>query len=214
MKYQHGWAFPDADVFMLHEISPSGEYQRSHLESALAYVNDWTCSVDGGGHVGTFARLMAARFARVVSVEPSADTYEALCANMIKFGCTNVETRRAALGAHPGMAQMTLDARNADRSNTGARHVVDGEDVPVVTVDSLALETLGLLKLDVEGSEPMALMGAADTLRRCRPVVLVEDKGLWMTHYDLPKTAVRDILTAQSYRLAETVGCDQVWVPR
>jgi hypothetical protein len=40
MKFQYGWAFPDADRFMLEEISKHGEYQRTHLEAALKFVTD------------------------------------------------------------------------------------------------------------------------------------------------------------------------------
>jgi len=213
MKYQHSWAFPDADCFMLNELSPAGEYQRSHLEAALRHVINWTCAIDGGAHVGTSSRLMSARFAKVLAFEPAPDTFACLVENMAAHGGRNVTCHKAALGAHPGRVRMALDAKNAQRGNTGARHTVEGDDVVVMPIDSLGLNDVGFLKLDIEGSEPMALMGARDTLARCRPVVLVEDKGHWVTHYGLPKTAVRDILTAQRYRLAETVGCDQVWVP-
>jgi hypothetical protein len=42
------------------------------------------------------------------------------------------------------------------------------------TLDSYALEDVGFVKIDVEGHELAALRGAEQTLRRCRPLVLVE----------------------------------------
>lgn len=213
MNRHHGWAFPEADRLMAAELKPGGRYQQAHLEAALRWVTCHGTAIDGGAHVGTWSRQLALVFRQVVAFEPAADTFACLVENMMAHGCRNVTTYAAALGAQSGCVQMALDAKNAERGNTGARHVVDGEDVPVITIDSLALDDVGFLKLDVEGSEPMALMGASDTLTRCRPVVLVEDKAMWVTHYGLPKSAVRDLLTAQRYRLAETVGCDQIWVP-
>jgi len=44
----------------------------------------------------------------------------------------------------------------------------------VTTLDSCALPRLDLLKIDVEGSQVSVLRGAAETLRRLKPVVWVE----------------------------------------
>lgn len=213
MTRHHGWAFPDADRLMASELTAAGTYQQSHLDAALRWVTQHGTAIDGGAHVGTWSRQLALVFRQVIAFEPAADTFACLVENMAAHGGRNVTCYEAALGAHPGRVRMALDAKNAARGNTGARHTVEGDDVVVLSLDSLDLNDVGFLKLDVEGSEPMALMGARDTLARCRPVVLVEDKGHWVTHYGLPKTAVSDILAAQGYRLAETVGCDQVWVP-
>ena len=46
--------------------------------------------------------------------------------------------------------------------------------VPAVTLDSLRLNALGFLKIDVEGHEPAVLDGGAETLRRCRPTIMIE----------------------------------------
>ena len=43
------------------------------------------------------------------------------------------------------------------------------------TIDGLALQRLDLLKIDVEGMECAVLAGAADTLKRLRPVLYVEN---------------------------------------
>src|SRR5207249_4297202 len=47
--------------------------------------------------------------------------------------------------------------------------------VPVVRVDDLQLRACHFFKLDVEGMERQALLGAADTVRRFRPLLYVED---------------------------------------
>lgn len=213
MTRHHGWAFPDADRLMAAELTAAGTYQQAHLDAALRWVTQHGTAIDGGAHVGTWSRQLALVFSQVIAFEPAPDTFACLVENMAAHGGRNVTCYEAALGAHPGRVRMALDAKNAARGNTGARHTVEGDDVVMLPLDSLDLNDVGFLKLDVEGSEPMALMGARDTLARCRPVVLVEDKGHWVTHYGLPQTAVGDILAAQGYRLAETVGCDQVWVP-
>lgn len=46
--------------------------------------------------------------------------------------------------------------------------------VPCVSVDSLVLARLDLLKVDVEGMEGEVLEGALPTIRRCHPAIVVE----------------------------------------
>jgi len=50
-----------------------------------------------------------------------------------------------------------------------------GEPVPVMTVDSLRLPACQMLKIDVEGMEGEVIAGADETIRRCRPVIYVEN---------------------------------------
>lgn len=212
MKMHAGWAFPDADRFMVEELKIDGTYQADHLQKALGFVTDFSCAIDGGAHVGTWSKLMADAFARVYAFEPSVDTFECLVENLKAI--EHVDCQPYALGAQAGRVTMSLDPANAARANTGARFAADGGEIPVITIDSLALPSCGFIKLDVEGSEPMALQGATDTIARCRPIILFENKRLWTRHFGLPKDAVERILVGHRYRLLAQVSCDQIWGPR
>ena len=208
-----GLAFPDADEFMVQELSPKGMYQESHLEAALGYVTQFGTAIDGGAHVGTWSRVMSQRFHHVLAFEPSLDTYECLQWNLQQAGVTNVECLNMALGSRRGQVSMVLDVPNTARRNTGARFAIAEGPTLQESIDSFALQDLGFLKLDVEGSEPSALEGARETLKRCHPVVLFENKKLWTRHYGLPKDAVAQILQSHGYVFRERVGCDEIWGP-
>lgn len=213
MKTVHGWAFPDADVFMVNEMKPDGSYQAGHLAAALRHVTDWSLAIDGGAHVGTWSRTLSGRFEKVIAIEPSADTFEALMTNLVTFGCGNVDARNIALGATPGTVEMHLEGRGVELQNTGARFAKPGGTIPVETIDSWNLPSLGLLKLDVEGSEPNALRGAVATLRRCRPIVIYEDKFLWR-RYGEPRDAAAKVLQSVGYVQLERVKMDEIWGPK
>ena len=215
MRLVNGWQFPDADTFMANALRPNGDhakwlYQIGHLEAALRYVTEWSCAIDGGAHVGTWSRVMADRFDQVIACEPSPDTFACLALNLRD---TAVDCRNVALGDVAGSVEMHIRPEQAERGNTGARFVQAGGSIPMITIDSLDLPSLGLLKLDIEGSEYMALKGAAETLRRCRPIVLYEDKHLWHRHYGTAKDAVSKLLTGLGYRHLERVSMDEIWGP-
>jgi FkbM family methyltransferase len=71
-----------------------------------------------------------------------------------------------------------------------------GAQLPIraVTVDSLNLRTCAAIKVDVERAEPLVLLGAQETLRRCRPTLLVEVLG------EEEGKAVRGALVGLGYR--------------
>ncbi len=213
MKTIKGWAFPDVDDFMVHEMKADGTYQKSHLLIAMGFVTDRRCAIDGGAHVGTWSKLMAGLFDRVIAVEPSADTFEALTTNLQTFDCLNVEPRQVALGATSGSVTMVLDGRQLALANTGGRYATAGGAIPCEAIDDWHLPALGFLKLDIEGSEVHALQGAAATLERCRPIVLFEDKKFWK-RYGLKGDAPQTLLTSLGYRPLTRVGCDDIWGPR
>jgi len=50
----------------------------------------------------------------------------------------------------------------------------DMQPVVMVSIDSLALPRLDLLKVDVERMEMDVLVGARETIERCRPALMVE----------------------------------------
>lgn len=217
MKVVNGLAFPDADRFMVAETSAQGTYQLSHLEAALRHVTRFDgTAVDGGAHVGTWSTVLSRRFRHVVAFEPSVDTFECLDYNLLQAGCANVDRYQAALGSAPGRVALMLDPVNEARANTGARHIVREHvgTVTVLTLDSLELSDVAFIKLDVEGSELVALMGAAETLDRCRPVVLFEDKGLGKRYYGERRDAIPQWLTSRGYVRVDRISCDEIWRPR
>lgn len=215
MKNIKGWFFPDADEFMAKEMSETGTYQESHFTAALKYVRNFRVAIDGGAHIGTWSRLMAEKFDTVLAFEPSPDTVEALRANMEQFGCTNVNVLNEALSDKPEKIRMTLEGSPEDeaRGNTGARYIAAGGDIQAVKIDSFALTKLDFLKLDIEGAEYKALLGAVRTLKHCRPVILFEDKRKCQKHFGVQRQQIYRLLTAYGYKRAERIGCDEIWVP-
>lgn len=213
MKTIHGWAYPDVDDFMWREMKADGSYQAGHLRMAMNYVTNFSLAIDGGAHVGTWSKLLSPAFDTVIAIEPSPDTCEALVANMAAFNCHNVDIRPIAIGAAVGRVSMALEGRAALASNTGGRFVRAGGEIPVERIDDWNLPTCGFIKLDIEGSEPLALEGAREMITRCKPIILFENKG-FCRRYGLRPDAAQELLTGLGYRELAVVKCDRIWGPR
>lgn len=145
----------------------------SVLRAALEHVPGNTFAVDGGANIGAYTRVLAEHFQRIVAFEPAEDTYEALASNIRDWGLAErVETHPWALSDRA--ANVGLGKRNSQRSVS--RRISGEGSIPAITLDSLELAAVDFIKLDVEGFEYQALKGAEQTLLRCRPAVLFEDK--------------------------------------
>ncbi|MFL1462835.1 FkbM family methyltransferase [Roseococcus sp. DSY-14] len=88
------------------------------------------------------------------------------------------------IGAHDGLLTVPLATLPGARQEQWASLAKDyagfagvgavSHRVPVLPLDTLALDGVTAVKLDAEGHEEAVLRGGAATLRRCRPVLSVE----------------------------------------
>jgi hypothetical protein len=91
-------------------------------------------------------------------------------------GLAQVEPRQQAVGAASGEVALPPFDPLAP-GNHGALSLLGAagpERVPMVTIDSLALPALALLKIDAEGMDWAVVQGARKTLARCRPALYLE----------------------------------------
>lgn len=188
--------------------------EQNTLLRALAggYVTDWSVAVDGGAHVGGWTKILAERFRAVHAFEPAADTFKLLSANMADLA--NVRLYNIAL-----MHERQLGTIQLDGVRTTARRFAPkpGGDVLAVGLDELKLPSCGLIKLDLEGCEYFALQGAAETIKRHRPFLLVElgeslNKGL-SERFGLGDDDVRSWLAERGYAEVFREGVNVGYVP-
>ncbi|MCA0301846.1 MAG: FkbM family methyltransferase [Proteobacteria bacterium] len=143
--------------------------------------------VDVGANEGLFTLFAARRVGaagRVVAAEPSSRERRRLESNLARNRIANVTVVPHAIGDSPGSARLQIATGvHAGHNTLGAFtyadvNAVDFEDVPVETLDALAarlpIERVDVVKIDVEGAELKVLQGAADLLRRTRPILLIE----------------------------------------
>lgn len=140
--------------------------------------------VHAGAFYGDFLPALArsrADGALVYAFEPNAENHRCAQITVLLNGLANVRLANAAL--HSGSGLGTLAIRSSDGlALGGGSHLVeepqdvDSEQVPLIAVDDVVPDDrrVAVVQLDVEGHEEQALSGALRTIRRCRPLLVLE----------------------------------------
>jgi FkbM family methyltransferase len=168
------------DKYVGRSLDVYGEFSfgESEVFSQVVKPNDVVVEVGAnlGAHTVHLAKLVGPN-GWVVAFEPQLVIFQLLCANLALNELFNVHPHNAAVGSAPGTVKIPpLDY--TVENNFGGLSLLTGNighDVPLVTLDSLSLPSLRLLKVDVEGMEAEVLAGARQTIGRHRPILYVEN---------------------------------------
>ncbi len=143
-------------------------------DTSFLHPERYRTMLDGGAYTGDTASRaldLSPSLAEILAIEPDPKNYKRLARYAAGESRARITPLHAALGDRCGSVCFQVSGnRNATVGvgSYGAR----SEEVPSVTIDSLGFLP-DYVKLDVEGEEHAALMGGVETLRRCRPELLV-----------------------------------------
>jgi FkbM family methyltransferase len=178
-------------------------YQYHKLEEALRWVKQFRVAVDVGAHCGLWAMHLAKAFQTLHAFEPVAAHRECLLSNLA--GAPNVHLYPAALGECDGRVSIhTAPTSSGDSWVDLSR---DG-DIPLIRLDPLLLQEVDFIKLDCEGYELFALRGGEETLLRCRPCVIVEQKPGRAQKYGRAETEAVSYLQGLGAKLRREMSGD------
>jgi FkbM family methyltransferase len=152
----------------------------------LKKYNDEILILDIGGHIGThtilYSRLLNCK---IMTFEPQKRIYELLQKNINDNKLINCSLYNCAVG-HTDM-RTTLSDTLYDGYNCKIEYNTkkilnyggiglgkNGEHVNMITIDSLNLKKCHYIKIDIEGAEILALMGATNTIQTFKPIIWVE----------------------------------------
>ncbi len=197
--FDRDWLWPNEDRYAWDSL-PKEWSELEHLIEA--HVKGGNVAVQAGGCAGMYPHLLANHFQQVYTFEPAPTNFFCLVYNcqddmVVPFNCALGNGGDPLCLALPWSGN--IGGWSALRENDGPRAVLDGvlKSVPQLRLDDLHLAHCDAIILDVEGYETEVIVGAAETIRRCKPSLIVletvsnETRQLLETEkYDLqPKTA-------------------------
>lgn len=171
--------------------------------------------VDVGAHVGLWSMWWAPLCGQVVAFEPIPQMREIYSANMA--GVSHILSP-FALGDVGGSVTLSFNPENTGNTH---RYRDDGGsdgvsiEAPLAPLDvvypGLSHLKMGVLKIDCEGSEEAVVVGALNTIKQERPLIVVEQKK-GAEYYGASPTGAVDRLLGIGYRTVHTLSGDYFMV--
>ena len=159
-------------------------------------------------HAGTFFGDMIPNFSKSVSgnvyaFEPVFENYilAKLCVDSNNL--SNVILMNSALS--DSLGNLYINTSEDDGKHAGGASTISdkGAICTAINIDSLNIEDLVSIQLDVEGHELIALTGAQETIQKNRPVIALEDNN----------DNCADFLTNIKYKNAGHIPGLTIWAP-
>ncbi len=172
-RTRHGlMLYSTNDSYIGKALDKYGEWCWKEIEEAQHYV--YGLVLDVGANIGTHTLTYARRAQTVIAFEPQEHVFHMLGANLALNQVDNVHMYCMAVGDIDGTIPMQrIDYRHTGNFGNVPVGVGSGK-VQSIRIDSLNLEP-AFIKVDVEGFETQVILGARETIKRCHPILYVEN---------------------------------------
>jgi FkbM family methyltransferase len=172
------------------DLVETDDRQVKHILAGAGYEHDslrvWAkmqevgaIALDVGAYTGLYTVIAAKRGAKVIALEPMPVNQWRVRVNVARNKVTRrVSVLPVAASDYGGTATLNYNPKvpltTGASLETGIPNHSAGIIVNCITIDSLGLDALGAVKIDVERHEPCVIRGAMQTIERFRPPMLIE----------------------------------------
>ena len=159
-----------------------GEYSEAEMRLFSTLISVGGDVIEVGANIGTLTVPLAKGIGnyKIHAFEPQPVVFQNLCANLSVNCCENALAWPYAVGSSPAHLELP-SVDYGKEGNFGGVSLVEGgsggTSVDVITLDDYTsgIESVSLLKIDVEGMERDVLCGARKMIARCRPLIYLEN---------------------------------------
>lgn len=179
-----------------------GGRMEPELDILSLLVDSGNHVIDVGGNRGTYAYKLHRLGCQVEVFEPNGVCADILMAWAAGKPSVNIHPVGLSSSAGNAVLHIPVDASgiahdaSASLENTPSGSVQD-KTVQLRTLDSFGFTDITFIKIDVEGHETSAIKGAAESIARMKPSLLVE---IEQRHLSRPIDEVFDLILAYGYR--------------
>jgi FkbM family methyltransferase len=189
------------------------------------YINKESIVLEGGCHVGTHTLRLGLLGKQVLSFEPMNTSNTILRSNLKINKIPNVTVYNEGLSNKSDIAYFQWIGYNNPggsgltnnpmvKPNYEKNIKTSNYPVNLITIDSLHLDKLDFIKLDVEGYETNVIEGGLDTIKRCKPIITMEIWENFNGKYSLQHAKnTFKVLLDNGYTIHHIQGPDFLFLP-
>lgn len=172
MVLHNNIAIIEGDTHISKWVTETGRLDHDQwlLPRITSYIPVGGTVVDAGAYIGDHTIFYANTVGSEGSVfafEPNHRAFECLAHNMASY--PQVKIINGGLSDKAETAQLS-----EPNENYGMAHITGAGNIPCWPLDGFGLAACHFIKIDVEGFELKVLEGAKETIKKYKPVMLVE----------------------------------------
>jgi len=173
--------------------------------------------VDIGSNYGWHSLIASSLCKKVYSFEPQKMMYNLQKESILKSKIKNIDVYPIGLGKIDSTANLRSIDYTENNINIGDLGIGSGgEEIKISTLDAMNLESVDIIKLDVQGYERYVLDGAENTINKNRPILIVEVEEFQLSKFNLSSIDIFEKIKSLEYEIYlmdHTYPSDHVCVP-
>jgi len=203
----------------------NNEIWEPHMHSIFdAFIDNNSIVMECGCHIGAHTIKMASLCDTLYGFESMPDSYELLNKNIKLNDIHNTKIYKKGVADKAGITKYEwIDPGNIGGSGLSnnpmgkppwLKRTEKNIEVELMTIDSLELDKLDFMKIDVEGYEVLVIEGAMNTIKKCKPIIVME---VWSDHFsnvdiNHTKKLFKNLLDV-GYKIEHVFGPDFLFTP-
>lgn len=197
-----------------------------HLHNIFSeFITPNSIVIEGGCHIGTHTIKLGMLAKHVYAFEPMPSSYNLLEKNININELKNITVFEKGLSNTSNTAYFEWIPKD-NPGGSGLSNNPMGKplwikeeqnkhEVELITIDSLNLDNLDFIKLDIEGYEKLAISGGMQTIKKYKPVITLE---FWSNHngdvdINFTKNNFKDLIDI-GYNAIHITGPDFLFIPK
>jgi FkbM family methyltransferase len=179
-------------------------------------------ALDVGGNIGTHSLILSKKLFKghVYTFEPQSLVFSILQNNLLLNSCNNVTPYRFAISDknHSTISMQPFSYNKKSINNAALQIDLDGAmgDLTLTrTLDSFNFKKIDFIKMDIQGSELLAIKGAKKLLSEHKPIIFIEMEEQYLRDLGSSTKELMETLFSFNYalyRIETNYPCDYICV--
>jgi FkbM family methyltransferase len=206
-------------------INPSTIFEKDEQDAVLTMLrglnSQFNLFIDIGAHIGHWTTYIGQKFAKVLAIEPSPENFPRLVERCEPLADKCVLVNKAVYDKPCNLYMRKHHSLSKDPYYHGMRcYLNEKGEYPVIadTVENivsqtgLAGEKVDLIKMDIEGFEPIAFAGMLKLVKQYKPVMVFEIEKRWIQR--AARASGRQVTVESFCRVICNLGYSATHIPQ